>query len=404
MSKQVFAGVHVVEFTGFAAGPVVGKHLADHGAEVVRVESATRPDGFRTHYPPFKDDIPGLNRSGCFSIFNNDKCSMTLNLRHPKGIELAKRMVAWADAVIENFTPGTMKKLGLDYESLRQVKPDIVMLSTCNQGQTGPHASHPGFGSHLSSLSGFTNLIGYPDRPPVILYGPYIDFIGGGYGMIAITAALDYKRRTGKGMYIDLAQYEAGLHFVAPLLLDYSLNGRVAQRMGNRSPYAAPHGAYPCKGEDKWCVISVHDDNEWGLLKKVLGDPAWADGRFDTLLGRKAHEEEIDQHLAEWTAGLMPREAMDRLEAAGIHSGAVNDICDLFSDPQMEHRHTWWVLEHPEMGRHHYESSSFILSETPGEITEPAPCLGEHNDYVYKEILGLSQEEYRTLVEEGVIK
>ncbi len=402
--KQVFAGIHVVEFTGFAAGPVVGKHMADHGAEVVRVESGTRPDGFRTHYPPFKDDIPGLNRSGCFAIFNNSKCSMTLNLRHPKGIELAKRMVSWADVVIENFTPGTMKKLGLDYKSLCEVKPNIVMLSTCNQGQTGPHASHPGFGSHLSSLSGFTNLIGYPDRPPAILYGPYIDFIGGGFGMISVAAALDYRHRTGKGMYIDLAQYEGGLHFIAPVLLDYEINGRVLERMGNRSPYAAPHGAYPCSGDDAWCAISVHDDEEWTRLKIALGNPTWADERFDTLLGRKANEEEIDQRLAEWTSGLSPCDVMERLQAAGVHAGAVNSMCDLFSDKQMEHRHTWWELDHPEMGRHHYEAGSFILSETPAEINAPAPCLGEHNDYIYQKILGISEEECQSLVEQGVIK
>ena len=404
MKKQAFAGIHVVEFTGFAAGPVVGKHMADHGAEVVRVESATRPDGFRTHYPPFKDDIPGLNRSGCFAIFNNDKCSMTLNLRQPKGIELAKRLVGWADVVIENFTPGTMKKLGLAYGSLCQVKQDIIMLSTCNQGQTGPHASHPGFGSHLSSLSGFTSLIGYPDRPPAILYGPYIDFIGGGFGMIAVAAALDYRRRTGKGTYIDLAQYEAGLHFIAPVLLDYALNGRVVQRQGNRSPSAAPHGAYPCQGDDRWCTISVHDDEEWSRLKAALGNPSWADSRYDTLLGRKAHEEEMDHHLAEWTRGFSPQEAMERLQAAGVHAAVVRNIGDLFSDEQLEHRHTWWELEHPEMGLHHYEAAPFILSETPAELSRPAPCLGEHNDYVYKDILGLSEEDCRTLGEEGVIR
>lgn len=404
MKQQAFAGIHVVEFTGFAAGPVVGKHMADHGAEVVRVESATRPDGFRTHYPPFKDDVPGLNRSGCFAIFNNDKYSMTLNLRRPKGIELAKRMVAWADVVIENFTPGTMKKLGLDYDSLCQVKPDIIMLSTCNQGQTGPHASHPGFGSHLSSLSGFTNLIGYPDRPPAILYGPYIDFIGGGYGMIAVAAALDYRRRTRKGMYIDLAQYEAGLHFIAPVLLDYALNGRVHQRQGNRSPSAAPHGAYPCQGEDRWCTISVHDDEEWTRLRTVLGNPEWADSRYDTLLGRKDNEEELDRRLAVWTRGYSAHAVLEVLQAAGVHAAVVNDMSDLFSDKQLEHRCTWCELEHPEMGQHHYEASPFTLSETPSELKRPAPCLGEHNDYVYREILGLSPDECERLAEEEVIR
>jgi crotonobetainyl-CoA:carnitine CoA-transferase CaiB-like acyl-CoA transferase len=404
MRKHVFAGINVVEFTGFAAGPVVGKHLADHGAQVVRVESTTRPDGFRTHYPPFTDNRPGLNRSGCFALFNNNKYSITLNLRLPKGVELAKRLVAWADAVIENFTPGTMKRLGLDYQSLRQVRPDIVMLSTCNQGQTGPHAHHPGFGSHLSSLSGFTNLIGYPDRPPAILYGPYIDFIGGGYGVIALVAALDYRRRTGHGMYIDLAQYETGLQFLIPVLLDYELNGRVAQRQGNRSSSAAPHGAYPCRGEDRWCVISVHSDEEWVRLRQALGDPPWArDPSFDTLLGRKDKEEELDAHLARWTAEREPREVMERLQAAGVHAAAVNNMADLYSDPQLAFRHTWWPMTHAEMGNTHYEGPPFLLSETPAESRLPAPCLGEHNRYVCGEILGLTEEEFERLVAEGVI-
>lgn len=404
MKKQAFSGVHVVEFTGFAAGPVIGKHLADHGAEVFRIESSTRPDGFRTHYPPFKDNVPGLNRSATFAMFNNDKCSVTINLRHPKGKDLAKRMVAWADIVIENFTPGTMKKLGLDYHALCEVKPDIVMLSTCNQGQTGPHASHPGFGSHLSSLAGFTNLIGYPDRPPVIMYGPYIDFVGGGYAFIALVASLDYRRRTGKGTYIDAAQYEAGLHFIAPLLLDYSINGRVTQRQGNRSPYTAPHGAYPCQGEDRWCVISVHDDNEWGRLKGVLGNPAWADGQFDTLPGRKDHEDELDKRLAEWSSRLSETEILERLQGAGVHAGVVNTMKDVLLDPQLVHRGTWWELEHPEIGPLHYEHGSFILSETPAELTRPAPCLGEHNDYALCDILGLSEVECKQLADEGALE
>ncbi len=404
MKNCAFAGIHVLEFTGFAAGPIMGKHLGDHGADVIRVESATRPDGFRAHYPPFKDNVVGLNRSGSYALVNSNKCSVSLNLRHPKAVGLAKKMAAWADIVIENFTPGTMKKLGLDYQALREAHPDIIMLSTCNQGQTGPHAQHPGFGSHLTSLSGFTNLIGYPDRPPVILYGPYIDFIGGGYGLVALLAALDYRRRTGKGMYIDLAQYEAGVQFIGPLILDFELNGRVAQRMGNRSPNATPHGVYPCRGEDRWCAISVHGDEEWTRLKMVLGEPDWADSRFDTLLGRKANEDELDERLAEWTRDFTPWEVMGRLQAAGVHSSAVNNPADLLCDPQLQHRHAWWELDHPEIGPHHYEAAPFVLSETPAHLDKSAPCIGDYTEHFYREILGITQEEYDELVKEGTIK
>ncbi|MEK7878317.1 MAG: CoA transferase, partial [candidate division NC10 bacterium] len=199
--SRALEGVKVVEFAAYAAGPGITKYLADHGATVVHVEARARPDGFRVNYPPFKDNVPGLNRSGCFSIFNNGKLAVTLNLKTEEGLLLGKRLVAWSDVVIENFTPGTMKRLGLDYETLKTVKPDIIMLSTCNQGQTGPHADHSGFGTQLSSLAGFTHLTGYPDGPPMILYGPYIDFVAVAVGLVAVAAALDHGRRTGPGQY-----------------------------------------------------------------------------------------------------------------------------------------------------------------------------------------------------------
>ena len=238
---QSLKGVKVVEFAAFAAGPAVGKHLADHGATVVHIESRVRPDGFRTHYPPYKDNIHGLNRSGLFALINNDKLDITLNLKKaPQATELAKKIVAWSDVVIENFSPGTMARLGLDYQNLKKVKPDLVMLSSSNLGQSGPHAHHAGFGSQLSSLAGFTHLTGYPDGSPQILYGPYIDYIAVAYGAVAILAALDYKRRTGRGNHIDAAQYETGLQYLAPILLDYKVNGTVAGRNANRDLHAVP--------------------------------------------------------------------------------------------------------------------------------------------------------------------
>ena len=301
-SGRPLGGIRVIEFTGFAAGPVVTKILAENGATVIRVESRTRPDGFRTHYPPFKDNQPGLNRAGIFGLYNNDKLGITLNLKHPKGVGLVKKLIAQSDIVVENFTPGTMKKLGLDYASLSAVKPDLIMMSSCNQGQTGPHAGHPGFGSHLSSLSGFTNLIGYPGGPPMILYGPYIDYIAVNYGVVALLAAVAYRRRTGIGQYIDLAQYETGAQFVAPALLDYRMNGRVASRMGNRHHHAAPHGAYACKGRDSWCALSIHNDEEWEKLLAVMGRPRDLDEtRFATVLARKQNEDELDDFISRWS-------------------------------------------------------------------------------------------------------
>ncbi|MBI2369808.1 MAG: CoA transferase [Deltaproteobacteria bacterium] len=373
-APQALARIRVVEFAGFAAGPGVTKHLADHGAEVIHVESHTRPDGFRTNYPPYKDNKPGLNRSGLFALCNNNKLGITLNLKAPQGVEIARRLVARADIVLENFTPGTMKRLGLDYDTLRQVKPDLIMISTCNQGQTGPLAHHPGFGTHLSSLGGFTNLIGYPDGPPMILYGPYIDFIAVNYGVIALLAALDYRRRTGRGQYIDLAQLEAGIHFVAPALLEFAANGRVAHRVGNRHRSAAPHGAYRCRGDDRWVALSVFGDDEWQRLCQVAGHPEWAaDPRFATILARKAHEEELDRLIAEWTAAMTAEAVMQRLQAAGVRAGVVKNMRDICEDPQLAHRGVWVEVEHPELGRHFAEAPPWILSRTPGEVRAHRP-------------------------------
>jgi benzylsuccinate CoA-transferase BbsF subunit len=402
---QSLKGVKVVEFAAFAAGPAVGKHLADHGATVVHIESRARLDGFRAHYPPYKDNIHGLNRSGLFALCNNDKLDITLNLKKaPQATELAKRIVAWSDVVIENFSPGTMARLGLDYQSLKQIKPDLVMLSSSNLGQTGPHAHHAGFGSQLSSLAGFTHLTGYPDGSPQILYGPYIDYIAVAYGAVAILAALDYKRRTGKGNYIDTAQYETGLQYLAPILLDYKVNGKVASRNANRDPSASPHGAYPCKGDDQWCVLSVHSESEWTALCGAMGNPGWTgDTKFSSHESRKANEDDLDRRIGEWTIGFTAQEVMEKLQSAGVRAGVVNTMKEVYSDPQLAQRPQWVELEHPEIGTMHYQRPPFLLTKTPPGPSRRDPLLAENNEFFYKDLLGLSQQEYNQLVEAEVI-
>ncbi|HZR97920.1 MAG TPA: CoA transferase [Chloroflexota bacterium] len=404
MAKGALDGIRVVEFAVFAAGPVVSKHMANYGAEVIRVESHASLDGFRTHYPPFAGNQPGLDRSGCFAVFNDGKLGVTLNLKAPEGVDLAKRLVARADVVVENMTPGTIDRLGLGYEALRAVKPDLIMLSSCNMGRTGPNARHPGFGSMLSSLGGFTHLTGYSGEIPLLNYGPYIDFIGAGFGLIAVMAALDHRRRTGEGQHIDNSQYENGLQFVASTLLDYSANGHLADREGNRSDRAAPQGAFPCRGDDAWCTISVRDDADWAALRRAIGEPAWAaDPRYATILGRKAHEAEIEARLSEWTRERTPREVMETLQAASVPAAVVNTMADLYSDPQLAHRGYWHAVPHPALGDFHYEDSGFIFSETPADFARPSPCLGEHNHYVFCDLLGLPEAEYEALVERKVI-
>jgi crotonobetainyl-CoA:carnitine CoA-transferase CaiB-like acyl-CoA transferase len=402
--KGVFENVKVLEFGQIVAGPLISTYLTDYGAEVVHVESHKRPDQYRL-YPPFKDNKPGINRGLDFAIYSHNKYGVTLNLRHPKGIEVAKRLLKdWANVVTENFTPGVMKRLGLDYEELRRIKPDLIMLSSCNLGQTGPYATHPGMGSHLTHLSGFTNMSGWPDRDPLILYGPYIDFIGVVYGTIALTAALDYRRRTGKGQHIDVAQLEGGIQFLAPTLLDYKINNRIQGRKGNRCDYAAPHGAYPCQGEDRWCVIAVFTDEEWQSLRKAIGEPDWAkDPKFATLLGRKRNEEELDRLIGEWTSKLTAEKVMTKLQSVGVESAVVKNPKEMYEDPHLQ-EYLWAEMDHAEIGKYHLQVPSFKLSKVPTQLRMPGPLLGEHNEYVYINLAGLTQEEYKQLEKEGVFE
>ncbi|MFQ5873313.1 MAG: CaiB/BaiF CoA transferase family protein [Dehalococcoidia bacterium] len=400
----IFEDVKILEFGQIVAGPLISTYLADYGAEVVHIESHKRPDQYRL-YPPFKDNKPGINRGLDFAIYSHNKYGITLNLRHPKGVEVAKRLVEkWANVVTENFTPGVMKRLGLDYEELRKIKPDLIMLSSCNLGQTGPYAAHPGMGSHLTHLSGFTHLSGWPDRDPLILYGPYIDFIGVVYGTIALASALDYRRRTGTGQYIDVAQFEGGIQFLAPTLLDYTLNGRIQVRKGNRCDYAAPHGAYPCRGEDRWCVIAVFSDKEWEELTRAMGDPDWArDPKFATLLGRKQNEEELDRLIGEWTSALSAEEVMAKLQSLGVEGVIVKNPQEMYDDPHLKH-YLWAEMEHAEIGKYHAQVPSFKLSRAPVQLRRPGPLLGEHNEYVYMNLAGFSREEYEKLQQEGVFE
>jgi len=400
--RDALAQVRVLELGGYAAGPCIGKYLANFGAQVIHLESKSQPDGFRLQYPPYKNGEVGLNRSACFAFFNDSKNGVTLNLKHPQGLALAFRLVDWADVVIENMRPGVVARLGLGYETLRLLKPSLIMLSTSNMGQTGPYARHPGFGSQLSSLSGFTHFIGEPEGPPHFLYGPYVDFIAVAFGGAAVLAALDYQRRTREPVYIDLSQYEAGLQFISSALLDASGNGVVRCRDGNRDPAAAPHGCFPCR-DGRWCVISCWDDEEWARFCRAADQPSWlSDPRFDSMLSRKKHEKVLHSRIADWTRDRDASSVMSDLQNHGVHAGVVNTMRDLFSDPQIAFRNVWQEQDHPEIGRHHYRMVSYHLGETPGSVRRPAPCLGEHNPQVFLEWLGLSPDEYEELREQGV--
>ncbi|MFO1361883.1 MAG: CoA transferase [Burkholderiales bacterium] len=362
--------VRIAEFGGYAAGPHIGKLLGNFGATVVHVESRARPDGFRMQYPPYKDNKPGIDRGGCFAYFNDSKLGVTLDLKNARGVELARRLVSTCDVVIENMRPGVMARIGLGYEALAAVRPGLVMLSTCNMGQSGPRADTPGFGSQLTALAGMCNLTGASEGPPMLLYGPYIDFIASTLGAAAVLAALERRRRTGAGAWLDISQYECGLQFLAGPLLDYHRDGRIAQRAGNADPDAVLHGAYPC-ADGTWLALSCWTEAERGRLDAAVAP----------------------QTLADWLAARPARAAAEALQAAGVHAHAVSTVADLFTDPQLAARGQWRRRPHPVIGDQAYCFPAFDLAETPGEITRAAPTLGADNEQVFGELLGLSAAE-----------
>jgi len=401
--RGLLEGTKVVDFSWVYTGPLTTKTLADCGATVIRVESRNRLDVERT-MPPYKDDIPGLNRTASFNTINTSKLSITLNLAYPKGVEVAKRLVAWADVVTENYSGGTMRRMGLGYDELKKVNPEIIMLSTSIMGQTGPHAESRNDGNRLTGLAGYNHITGWPDQEPATI-GPFTDFVAPLYNLVGILAALDYRRRAGKGQYLDMSQYENGVSFLAPLILDHAVNQRVADRTGNSLAHAAPHGVYRCLCEARWCAVAVFTDEEWESFVEVIGHPTWTEEpRFRTLLARKANEEELDSLVQEWTLRHSAEDVMSIMQAAGVAAGVVEDAEDrLEHDPQFKHRHYFLELEHPEIGRYVSFGAPFVLSKVPYQ-PRSAPLIGEHNGFVLKDVLGMSDAEIADLVVEGVIE
>lgn len=397
-------GINILDFSWAGAGPFVTRFLADFGAQVFKVESKKRPDVGRMT-PPFKNNVRHPDGSALFIQTNTSKLSITLNIQHPKGIEIVKKLVAKVDIVMENFTPGVMARLGLTYEELKKIKPDIIMASSSIYGQTGPKTRFSGFGNSGTAISGHFMLTGWPDREPVSPGVAYADIVQPQFTMVAILAALDYRRRTGKGQLIDSTQVETMIQFISPAILDYFANGNIETRRGNRSSYASPHGVFPCKGEDRWCAIAVFDEPEWQHLCGLMGNPEWCrDSKFSSLSARKAHEDELESLIGVWSIQYDRDELASLLQKAGVTSGPVQDGSDLVDrDPQLRERQSFVKLAHPVAGECNHPTQPTRLSDCPSQI-RTSPCLGEHNEYVYKQFLGIGDEEYSALVNEGVFE
>jgi benzylsuccinate CoA-transferase BbsF subunit len=410
VEKRPLEGVKVIQLCWAGVGVYTLNFLSHYGATTIRVETSTYPDPvrvFEPYAPTYKPGEPiGLERSVFYSITHTaPELGMVLNLKQPEAIEVFKKLVAWADVVGEGFPAGVMDKIGLDYEGLRKVKPDIIMMRTCGYGHTGPMAAQPGFGSIMTAVTMMDTFTGWPDRRPLAPTTYYTDQFVPMFAALAILAALDYRRRTGQGQYIDHSQMEAGLNCVTPLILDYEVNGRKPSLKGNKSDYAAPHGIYRCKGEDRWVAIAVMNDREWQAFKKILGNPSWAaDTRYDAVEGRLKDSDELDRQVEAWTIDQTPERVMAILQGAGIGAGVVSNSRDMDNDLQLNYYNFYRELEHPFMGKlHYYHPAALKLSRAETAVQRPV-LLGEHTDYVCSQILGMSRKEIDDLRAKGVFK
>jgi benzylsuccinate CoA-transferase BbsF subunit len=402
LDNIVFSGINVVDFGWAIAGPLTMKYMADYGATVVCIESLKRPDLLRTS-GPYKDGVTNINRAGYFSYFSANKYSISLDLSLPQARDIAKKLVIWADIVADSHRPGVMENWKLDYAEIKKFKSDIIMIRSSNQGLTGPAALQPGLGNHINGLGGIVNLTGWPDSEPISLMIAYTDYFVPHFSVSALIGALDYRRKSGLGQLIDVSQFETGLQLIAPLLLDYSINGVEAKANGNSCDFAAPHGVYRCKGEDCWCTISVFTDDDWETLCMVMGNPDWAkENEFSTLLERIKNEQRLNSLIEQWTSQYAPEEVMTLLQQEGVCAGVVQNAQNLYNDKQLRERECFWTGDHKELGKFSYLGQPSILSLTPAQLYREAPSIGEHNEYVCRDILGLSEDEFDQCLIDGV--
>ncbi len=401
-------GVRVVEMGQLIAIPFAMKLLADMGAQVIRLESTGRLESYRSD-SVYQNEIHGefWNRGANFYEQNRNKLGITLDLAHPEGLGLLRRLITLSDVFAENFTPRVIKNFGLEYADLRRIKPDIIMVSSTGYGFSGPWANFGATGPATEGASGLAYTTGYADGPPVMAEIPYVDYTAGEHTVFAVMSALMSRLRTGEGQFIDVSQTQAAAATIPEALLDFAANGRTPTRAGNADPVMAPHGCYPCAGEDRWIVIAVSGDSEWLALCEVLGRRDWAgNARFLGSRGRLRHREELDGMLAEVTAAWDGHRLMAALQAAGVPAGAVLDSKDLLFDPHLRARRFYEVVHHhpsTEMPPLPYASRPWKLSETPAILPKAAPLMGEHNEFVLRELLGLTAGESARLEDEGII-
>ena len=384
----------MLDFTRVLAGPYATRILADFWAEVIKVQSRKTASGSE------------LNNTGYFNTWNRGKLSITLDLSHPVGRELAIRLVDISDVVMENFTPRVMANWGLSYQSLQKVRPNLIMVSMSGMGQTGPWRDFAAFGPTIQALSGITFLTSFTPDYPLGLGYSYADHVAGLYAALAVLVALEHRDRTGEGQYVDLSEYEAMCTLLGPAIMDCELNHSPVVPRGSYPDYAlaAPYGCFKCQGDDRWCVIAVFTDEEWQALRSVLGNPPWTDeARFSTAWQRREHIDNLNELLEQWTVQHSPEEVMDLLQGVGVAAGIVKNAREVAADPQLTARHFFATVTHPTLGETTFDSTPIRLERTPARFGRAAPLLGQDNRYVYQELLGIGDRELTELIEAGVI-
>jgi len=398
MSNSLLQGVRIIALTQVWAGGWMGGVLADMGAEVIKIESNKKIDILRR----VKETNGDVNRGPNFNGYNRGVKSCTLNLKTPEGKEIFKKLLNISDVVIENFSPRGMPGFGLDYTVLKAMKQDIIMVSVPGLGSTGPDKNYVSYAATVQGIGGFGASFGYPGGEPATPSIFMADPVGGMYGALAVCSALYYHHKTGKGQHVDLAQSEAITSLLPEVVMEYVMTGRIRPRMGNRDEIMAPHGVYPCKGDDKWVAIAVAKDEEWKALCRVMGNPAWSvDEKFSDQFKRWQNQDELNKLIGDWTKDFTPYEVMHKLQKAGIAAGPSLSTKEAFQDPHLNQRGTFLEKKHPVVGKTATWRSPWKAALT---ATNPgSPCLGEHNNYVFQTLLGMSDSEMTKLIQEQVI-
>lgn len=399
MTTLPLSGIRVCDFTWIIAGPTATRSLADFGAEVIRVEHGQAVDAIRMGRP-ILGDAPTLNNSGFFQYFNRNKKSVTLNARHPDGMEILRQLIAASDVVIENFSDGVLDSWGLGYEELKAIRPDIIYCSISGFGHSGRDRSFTTWGPTAQALSGLTFMSGLPGKPSAGWGYSFMDHTAGYYAAIAVLAAIHHRNRTGEGQHVDLSQVEDGIVLTGPAVLDYTVNGRPWRREGmppgNHAwqPAVAPHNTYRCRGDDRWIAIAAMNDAEWMALVRAMDEPGWAcEPCFATNADRLANQEALDQHLSAWTVEWDDYALMSLLQSAGVRAAVCQKPSDRVDrDPQLAARRWWSARPHGEMGDARFDGVAPRLSATPGAVREAAPLLGEHTYAVLGETLEISED------------